>query len=415
MIGQRTAVSLLLSAFSLLICTEVFSQVPTQIALENLETASRPRGIVENYPVTVGVILPRGALNIGERVRLIDELKNEIPVRAENTGYWDISRTQIKWILLHFNASSNHQYTLLLRQPITDKLIAQNLMATETDSEFQIDTGVLKAVIRKDAGSTHLFDRIIIDGKDILQTPLSTKQNNNSNAQLFSIETIDENGVPHPGGALPLTQWEISVEENYSDSLILHATGFFTAPDGAKIAKISQRYFFFRNEQFVRLSQTLTWLVDDCSINSEYNFSCATRIRNYALRLKPTTSGNRSISFGVRGGKEEVRSVSFPEGPASLTLIQANADRFNVGGTLSKGLKGLSNKEQIGRIDGWIGHGSEDGGVAVSVKNFWQRYPSAFSLSNGYLDIELWSSRTGKSMGFGDLDFWLQNGQYILG
>ncbi len=82
---------------------------PERIALEILEPDER-EGIVQDWPVALGLVFPEGELSSVPGGRIVDDQGRPVPFEAEATGWWSPERESVKWLLLRFVASTDRGY-----------------------------------------------------------------------------------------------------------------------------------------------------------------------------------------------------------------------------------------------------------------------------------------------------------------
>jgi hypothetical protein len=78
------------------------------MALEVLEPPGR--AVLEDVPVSVGVVFPDGAFAPSDTGRLVDDRGQAVPLETQVTGWWGPDRRFVKWLLLKFPATTNRRY-----------------------------------------------------------------------------------------------------------------------------------------------------------------------------------------------------------------------------------------------------------------------------------------------------------------
>ena len=97
-------------AFVLLALAGVCAAEP--IPLEILEPPARTE-TVQDYPVSLGLLFPDGELTSPPGGAVEDDLGSPIPFDWEVTGWWSAESNSVKWLLLHFQASSDRTYSFV--------------------------------------------------------------------------------------------------------------------------------------------------------------------------------------------------------------------------------------------------------------------------------------------------------------
>ena len=97
--------------FALLAVTGGFaagSSTGEAVPLEILEPAERAETVKE-FPASLGLIFLEGELTSAPGGAVVDDLGSAIPFDWEVTGWWSPEKASLKWLLLHFKASSDRE------------------------------------------------------------------------------------------------------------------------------------------------------------------------------------------------------------------------------------------------------------------------------------------------------------------
>ncbi|HUW58372.1 MAG TPA: hypothetical protein VMZ92_17175, partial [Planctomycetota bacterium] len=111
-----------------------------------------------SFPVRTGVPIDPGELTDGENVRLMvdgaeAELQTEVLARYNDRS--------VKWLLLDFRATPGAKTVLEFGKDVRRKPVARSIRVAEDDASVTVDTGRLRAVIRKDG--TGFPDELSLD------------------------------------------------------------------------------------------------------------------------------------------------------------------------------------------------------------------------------------------------------------
>ncbi|MDP6777508.1 MAG: hypothetical protein QGI83_12170 [Candidatus Latescibacteria bacterium] len=340
---------------------------PERIALEVLEPEER-EGPVLDWPVAVGVVFPEGKLAEAPGGRVVDDLGYAVPFEAEVTGWWQPEKASVKWLLLRFVASTDRRYFFEPGQwgpePQGEPL------ATTTGNGVHVSTGPLEVDLLN--GKNQLFGEVWLHGEPCLKT--------------FGPEhvLILEDGT----GRWPcrLEGWRLDLEQASPARAVVKGTGHFLDREGERAAKLEVRYRFFRDECFVRITHTLTWMVKDTQVGA----------REWSLRLSPDVGRASTVRVGLSDYGSQSHEAPLGTG-GRVAAIQAAADRFS----LAVDGRDVASGEHLG---GWIALQNVYGrGVGISLRHAWQMFPTAFTVRDRQLGIQLWPPDAGR-MGFGPQD-----------
>ena len=339
-----------------------------KIPLEILEPPARTAA-VRDFPVSVGLVFPDGELNTVPGGEVVGEGGAAIPFEAEATGWWDPGKTRVKWLLLHFRADTGRKYYFQTQSKPT--LLSGRPLAVAEGGRVVVDTGPLRVTVSEETAT--LFESVALHETSILE----------SESESLSLAAGDGQ-ESRPGS---IAGWTVAVEESTPARATIKAKGEFRTPDDDPLARIELRYQFFRNESFVRVYHTLTWMVKDPAIGAS----------EYALQLRPSLGDEGLLRVGESDYSDEHTEVPWTP-KAAVTALQDGPEHFSIhadGQQLKEG----------SRLGGWFALETADGrGISISLREAWQTLPTAFVARDGILRVEFWPS-SGARMSFrpGDL------------
>jgi hypothetical protein len=330
------------------------AEVPSRVRLDVLEPAGR-RTTIRDFPVAVGLVFPKGEVTALPGGRLVDDQERPVPFEAEATGWWEPSKENIKWLLLHFKASTDRHYFFEPGKAVVP--MRGDVVARREGAELVIDTGSLQ--VRMDPAAGGLFKEVALRG---------TRMASSGSRDLILAVDDGANLVP-----IALGDWRLTLEESTPLRASVKASGLWKKSDGQPVARVDVRCEFFQGEAFVRLYHTLTWMTRDVKWG----------IRELSLAIVPGAGSIRTVQVGL--GDEpatEAVAVSLDQG-APVEALQATGERCVV--------KTGERMLREGRtLDGWVACQGADGrGIALSLRHAWQRYPSAFRAEAGRLQVQL--------------------------
>ncbi len=341
-----------------------------QTSLEIVEPAERAQPI-RDFPVAVGLVFTENSLQGLPGGRLVDDKGQTVPFEAEATGWWNPEKTDIKWLLLKFNASTDRRYTFEIGKKAPS--IEGNPLAAEKDEMIEVNTGPLMARISTNIPS--LFSSVTLNAQPIAATL--------EPAHVLTLDQ-DENRIE-----TKVSAWKVEIEENSPARATLRAEGFFCDSAGEKVAALELRYQFFKGESFVRVYHTLTWMVKDPAIGA----------REISLSLKPSLGAGGRVKVGLSDYTTEAFETKRQEN-LSLYAHQIGPDGKELKDMQFALLVNGQKKHAGKQLGGWIAIEDEEGrGVGVVLREMWQMFPAAFSVKGDALAVEFWPSQ-GPRMGF---------------
>ena len=325
-----------------------------RMALEVLEPTERKQ-VVRDFPVSVGLVFPDGELASVPIGRIVDDRGQLMPFEAEATGWWDAGHERVKRLLLHFRASTDRKYHFELGA--APKAPEGDPVAVDTSDYFMVSTGPLRATISRH--NPRLFESVTLNNTPMLGP-----------AEVTHVLVADDGTREIPG---VLCDWAASLLGSTPARASVEARGTFRAEDGTALARLNLRYQFYEGEPFVRLTHTITWMVQD--VNGG--------IREISMRFKPQTAGEATMHVGL--SEYEGLALRAPLGSGTRVRVhQDEADHF----TVTSAEKTL---QEGARLGGWVAMEGEDGrAVSVSLRHAWQIYPTSFSAEDGELCVGFW-------------------------
>ena len=322
------------------------------IPLDILEPVER-NSTIENYPVSVGLVFPEGELT-STRGRVVDDLNQTIAFEAEVTGMWQPERTSIKWLLLKFRASTDRHYYF---EPGSEPYTPQGkLMATTEGDRIIISTGPLEVAMAP--GVNRLFEQVTLRGQPMLKG-------------LNSSHVL----VRDHGGVAVLSNLRVAIEENTPARATIRATGRYVEANQEPVAQLDVRVYFFRDESFVRVVHTLTWMIQDPEEG----------LTELYLGLTPQVDA-QWFKLGLSDYERQSTDIAVSLSD-QVEAFQDTPVRFSV----------LKNRQSVGagtQLGGWMSVEDSTGrGLGVSLKHAWQTFPTSFAMEDGQLRVKFWPAR----------------------
>ena len=345
-------------AFSLYVVLTSLSsateQSPARIRLDVLEPEDRS-SVVHAFPISVGLVFPKGELSSVPGGRIVDDQGRPVVFEAEATGWWDAEHDWIKWLLVHFGADTDRTYFFEVGGDAV--AIQGEPIGIQSDKVVTIDTGPLCVTI--DRTEPRLFNAVELHGRAIIEP-----------TDAAHVLLLDNGVSPSP---CRVTEWRAELEESTPSRATVKATGLFRDTDNQAVAQLDMRYQFHRDESFVRIYHTLTWMVQDVSVG----------VRALSLALEPSVSAKRRVQFGLAS-----QDTAVHEAPAGAMAFQDGPEHFSIEAADGSELHG-------GRqLDGWFASVGDDGrAVSVALRIAWQTYPTALDSRDGKMTVHFWPQR----------------------
>ncbi|MFV1965895.1 MAG: hypothetical protein ACC628_10760 [Pirellulaceae bacterium] len=300
----------------------------------------------QDWPVTTGVPFPQGQLGSAEHVRLLDDQK-ELPVQIKLASRWPDG--SVKWLLATFtaNLSANQQRTYRLEFGRNVRAAMADAFVIPVDKDGVVfDAGQLRFRVNSQ-GNLQALDRngraYLAEGASCITKAVSAQ------GREFSTAT---------GAA------EIEVEEAGPLRVIIKVTSQLSDPEGAKWLRIEKRIIAYRGAPYLRIFHTFV-------IEGSERFATVDHLEYQIPLANPAPSWQVATEKGP----------SFELNETQPTVLQ----RFDDALVVVSGDREIPAKS---RVVGSIRSGG-DGGCAVAVRDFWQNYPKAFSISESGLNVGL--------------------------
>ncbi|HHU82841.1 MAG TPA: hypothetical protein GXZ26_07540 [Firmicutes bacterium] len=350
--------------FSLLLAALVFPAARLEGNWEQLLVIKERAGVDwRQYPVTIGIPVPRGEPGLTSPPRLFDPWGREVPVQAKSAGVWP-GEEGPRWWLLTFLASVNRKGSARYRLVSGDRAApapASSLVIEETAGGLSVDTGTILLELKADKP---IFHQLWFD------------PSGRRNYQ-------DENRVLVPGGdelALRIgdeifrAQWAapavIILEEEGPIKAVIKLQGRLCDLEGKGDFTYTCRIEAYAGAPYLQVDLTLTaggrrdWLtVDEAWIR-------------WAL-----AGGKAQKWTATLGSGEEQRPVDTVVDPVGHAGVQATSSTE----ITWEGITVPSSRQQETKAPavGWGDLTGEAWGVALGVQDFWQQYPKRLLLTGG--------------------------------
>lgn len=386
---------------------KVHAQNTQAIALNWLNgTPKKPTGISWGMPWKQGEIKKNTAFEL----RKSDGSKQ--PIQSWDMAYWPDG--SIKWMGLATVADSSSKGLALAISPTKNKTVAATTLQIINDAQsILVSTGAMQCMLPKTG--TSLIASLKLGEKLIAQ-----------NGQLQGIlQNSPDGDVENTPVKQKLTSniEQVTVEQSGPVRAVIRVNGRFKNGNGSKsLLPFVVRFYFYAGVQNIRMVYTLLFDGDDKKDFIKglgLNFSVPFRegIHNRHVRFGGEEDGIWAEPIQPLSGRRPNQYIAdqaagklIPNADAvpaqqsvykemaswnDYKLVQHSADGFNIQKRTNRASSWL---DAIGgkRASGLLFAGDATGGLALSLKNFWQTYPAALEASvmkesSAKLNLWFWS------------------------
>lgn len=302
---------------------------------------------IDACPVSSGVPFGRGEIGTLAQMRLLDSTGTPIVMQAQELARWDDG--SIKWALVSFQAEvlakETGIFALEYGKDVSPSEFNTPLQVQQEDGAITVNTGPLE--VRFDASRSGFPIRCVVDGKEVIADPVQATLSAEG-------KTFDS----HCPAEL------LEIEEAGPVRVVIHSKGHYQETGGGPFFEYEARFVFYANAPFFQMHHA--WGND-----REELFTTFDQIR---LDIPLVAGKDSEWAVGLGEGRSAV-------GSGDLDLRQMRHDHFEM------------TPQQPGgrqcRADGWVDMRCGDGGLLVSVRDFWQLYPKSLSINDGRLSVGL--------------------------
>ena len=371
--------------------------------------------------VSWGVPWPKGRLQKTDTLALTTADGHAIPLQTWPLAYWPDG--SIKWSGQAIAAPDAPTGPLQLAVgPATAPALP--LKVSETPAAIEIDTGAVRARLPKKGSS--LIEALYVDGRKVAQNGRLIAQLEDRSQEASAHIVREEDFVSRIDSAV--------VEQSGPVRAVVKITGMHQAEAGERAwLPFTVRLYFYAGSPAIRLVHSFIFDGDDAKdfikgLGLSFQVPFREELQNRHMRFVGDGSGvwtqpvrmlpgyRPQAGRGVAdlyaanlGGQRVPNLAAFDErtrdnlltvpvwGAAKLTQLGPNSFAIN---KRTKPDSSWLHVTDGHRSLGLAVLGDVSGGLAVGVKDFWQRYPSSLELAGGASDfgelkIWLWSPEAG--------------------
>ena len=337
-------------------------------------SVEEPAGLErQQWPVTSGIPLAQGALRDDQAVVLLDGsgstgfqpvspetdkmpvLRGEIPLQTETLARWPDG--SIRWLLLDFqiDLAPKQKKTLVLRYGpgVRRAPVANPVRVTkQADGKVTIETGPVRL--------EYDLESFFPQGKAWLTDPRGDRglTYNCGADRVFVEDAQGERFAAHTDVAGPA---DVEVEASGPVRAVLRVSGYHgTSAEGdRRMFRYVARIHAWRGRPYVRVFYTF--------INDHHD-SLMAKVRKVELHFWCRCEDRFSDEYCVLEGKPVDKGRLFQ---------------------VDEGHRLLDDKPVDSRGLGWAAVGSDWGGLAVGLREFWQNWPKAIECGPRFISLEL--------------------------
>ncbi len=338
------------------------------------------------WPITTGVPFPRGKLTNAEHCRLLDDRGQERPLQSQVTATWDAERKSVRWLTIDFLAEPGRKYALefgddvVRRSPTTPLVVAQ-------ESAAQVSTGVLRVVFSATGPTALRTIEADLNGDDRIE-PEEVLATGAAEGEHYYLDQAGQRFSSARDGA----DRRVVVESTGPVRACVRVDGFYTGPNGERIAKYRTRYHFFAGLPLVKVIDELGFVGSTKQTRfADIGFSLDLKVKSAGRRVMVDASGeagNQPLDVPWLSDTQSV--ASFQKTFRHYGNLEYEA---SVVQTTAQQTKTLAQPERMGE---WLQVSDDRAAVTGSLRWFWQQFPKEWEATPNQLTLHLWSSRGGE-------------------
>lgn len=405
---NRAHKNLLLALLTVTVAMPIFpsaSPASISVPLKVDETSGTDR---YQDPVTSGVPIPKSENLTGTgSLAVTDSGDRAVPAQFTVEARWggspDDTSKPIKWVLVDFATSvkSNDTatYNLTNSGGNTQPRNAVSISRDAGSGDYTVSTGVAKYLIS--TSSFDLFKQVYVDNDrdGTVDEPILASGAGNS-------AVLKSGGVTYDSAYGAIEDVEIELEGPVRS--VLKVRGWhYSASGGGKSLAYTARLIFHANSGAVKVLYTVWNDLGFQNVNGQPNykgFETPNTLSVNDLRLKETLNTDSKIKYRLSGTEvgrsfggyldqsgEKAQLYQASSGGAQWNHQPDNSNNpfrgFKATGPDATG--GIHNTVCTGndpavsdqcRAIGWAQATSEDGGIAIGVRDFWENYPKTLDI-----------------------------------
>ncbi|WP_058308042.1 exo-rhamnogalacturonan lyase family protein [Gracilibacillus massiliensis] len=351
----------------------------------------------ETVPITWGVPWKKGELKNSSEVRLANDNKKHYQLQSKNLAYWPDG--SVKWTKHSANIPYQSLKNLSLTIQKSPSHLKRSTFIKEISNGWQVRSGRLTCFIPKD-GEDWIQD-VSIDQKKLIEKGtliLALEEQNQINGEVWTRHIVGYSRITN-----------VSLEEDGQLKSMIKLSGIHQV-DGKKIVPFMLRVYFYHEQRFIRYVHTFH--IDDNiteklrikGIGTKFSNALTGKPYNKQIRVatemgwyneatqlllsrkhrnSPTYQSQINGEL-VRENQENYQIINQANKNAiwnHFRLMQTNEHHYEV--LKSTGRTGKYIRTMVGsRARGGMYVGGENGGILLTLKDFWQKHPSSIDVKN---------------------------------
>ncbi len=363
--------------------------------------------------VSWGLPWPQGQVKKNTEFALVKTDGSTAPVQSWNLAYWPDG--SIKWTGFASVGDSSTQDKMFIKVIAAKEkpAVSNPLRVTEDAGTVHINTGALQCDIAK--SGTDIVPSMIVSGKKVA-----------ADGELMALLQNEPDGILDQS---PIKQkmtgtiTSVKVEQNGPLRAVVRVNGhFITANGGRSLVPFILRFYFYAGVSNVRLVHTIIYDGNDHQdfikgMGLTFNVPMREQLQNHHVRFSGEGDGiwaepvqplngrrpspnaaDQAVGHRIPNVENAPDQKIVYDNMASwddYKLLQSSADGFNIQKRTSAAASWLD-VAGGNRATGLVFAGDVSGGLAISLKNFWQSYPAALEIygartRQAKLNVWIWS------------------------
>lgn len=328
-----------------------------------------------------GIPFAKGQLQSLEKIELVDVNGDSVPFQAKILSQW--SDGSIKWALFDaktgISGGEKKQIFLRYGKQIKKTIYKSKLAVKEYPNEIIVNTGNLQFSL--DKKKFYLFDKVWLD--------------KNNDKKFDNSEIISARGdlvLVHKGKEYYSSldkNYEFTIEEQSPLKVCLKAKGWFTSKHGEKFCQFIVRIYAIEGLDYLKIQHTFVY-----TGYPENKFHYL-----YEGKRLPHNETIEAIYVKIPLGIGKDSKFTFAADNKIMQAELTETIEFRQGKFNDYSITGENKVINLGsKLSGWVDVSTEEEGVSLGIKNFWQQFPKGFRLDkkNQCITTYLWPKEAGE-------------------
>lgn len=362
------------------LCLPTVANAATQIPLV-IDEPFDERNVA--WPLTTGIPFPRGALTAEKQCRLLDDLGQEHLLQSRVAASWDAKRSSIRWLTIDFIAVPGRRYSLEFGPDIERRLTQSKLQA----SADRVGTGPFEILFAANQKTALAGFRLDMNGDGRVLPDEEIAVGSSDGEHYYT----DQNGRRF-SNARDGQDTRVVVESTGPVRACIRVDGFYTGPDGTRIAAVRTRYHMFVGLSLVKAVHEFRIL----------GSTRDTRFQDIGFQLQlPKSRKQRTIVVDASGKPgNQIQKIDWQAETTAVSSFQETYRHF--GNPECRGAIIEQNNEQervvaeSEHVGEWLQIQNDDVAITGTLRWMWQQFPKEWEVAGDRLTLHLWSPRGGE-------------------